>query len=212
MTKLAIFDLDGTVLDSLDDLTNALNISIKEIGFGGTNKERVKRAIGAPMREFVRLSIGQEVDEIQLDKCIEKYVHYSKVLTCNIKPFNGITQVMEVLKKRGYVTVAFTNKDRQEMDSIMPIINDLAFDKVICSSDVPSKPSPDGIFSMMKEFNATAENTFMIGDGETDVLAGANAGVNSIAVLWGNRDRECLSKYGATVFANEPLELLEIMK
>ena len=212
MKKLAIFDLDGTVLDSLNDLTNALDVAFKEMGFSGTNKERVRRAIGAPTREFVRLSIDQDVDEVQLDKCLEKYFYYSDILPCNVKPFDGIPQVIETLKKREHVTVAFSNKSRQEMAPVMHLVNALPFDKVICSSDVPSKPSPDGILQMMKEFDVTAQNTFMIGDGETDVLAGVNAGVNAIAVLWGNRDKEFLSKYGATIFAKQPLELLEIIK
>lgn len=215
MNKLVIFDLDGTVLDTIEDICDAMNLMLEKFGFKKINVDKMKKALGGSSREIVRLSIEREISEDLLTECenfyTKKYIEGGSPKT---KPFDGIKEVICELKERGYNVVALSNKPDYEIVALADkVLLPLGFDRIVgLSEKIVPKPDPSGATSLVKEFNASKENTYLIGDGETDVMTAINADINCIAVLWGNRDKEFLSKYGAKVFAREPKELLELIK
>ena len=215
MNKAVLFDLDGTVMDSLLDLTDAMNAMLIKFGFNVITPEQMRAVLGAPSREIVRLSINKQISEQLLDECLDSYTEfYVGGKSPKTFVFDGIKNVIDQLKKRGFKIFAVTNKPVHEIEPIKErLLVPLGFDKVLGVTDgVEPKPNPKGTLNLLKEFDIKPENAYFVGDGETDVLTAINAKVNCIAVLWGNRDKEFLSKYGATTFAKNPEELLEIIK
>lgn len=215
MNKLIIFDLDGTVIDTICDLCDAMNNMLADFGFRQITIDQMKKNIGGSTREIVKLSIGQKVSEQILDKCVDVFTnYYISGGSPKTKPFENIKEVIANLKERGYNITALSNKPQNEIAPLYEkVLMPLGFDKVVgLSEKVIPKPNPSGALSLVKEFGACEQSAYFIGDGETDVLTAINANLNFIAVLWGNRDKEILSKYGAKVFAKEPTDLLDLIK
>ena len=215
LNKAVIFDLDGTVIDTILDITDAMNFMAEKFGFNKVSVEKMMASLGGDTREIVRLAIGQEIDEKTLDKCAECYATtYINSGSPKTRVFDGVEKVIKTLKERGYKILALSNKPDVEIAPLSDrLLKPLGFDKVVgLSEKVIPKPQPFGALNLLKEFDASAENSYFVGDGETDILTGINAKITPIAVLWGNRDREFLAKFGAKIFAEKPEDLLEIIK
>lgn len=215
MKKLVIFDLDGTAIDTIEDICDAMNKMAKHYGFNKVSVDQMKKALGGSSREITRLAIGKKIPDQLLDECEAYYTReYIAGGSPKTKPFDKIKEVIAQLKNRGYKIVALSNKPDNEIVVLKErLLDPMGFDKVVGLSDkVAPKPDPTATLNLMQEFNVGKQDTYFVGDGETDVLTAINAGVNLVAVLWGNRNKEFLSNYGAKVFANNPLELLDIIK
>ena len=215
MNKAVIFDLDGTLIDTIRDITDAMNKMLSNHGFNLVSVEDMQRFLGGSSREITRLAIGKKIPESLLDVCLEEYtVNYVGGKSPKTCVFKGMDKVVEELKNRGYKIIAVSNKPDFEIAAIFErVLKPLGLDAVIgLSESVPPKPDPTGTLNALKEFGVETCNAYFAGDGETDVMTALNANVNCIAVLWGNRDKEFLSKYGATVFARNPEELLTLIK
>jgi phosphoglycolate phosphatase len=214
MNKLVIFDLDGTLCDTLDDLTYFINDSCKKFGFPPCEKKVVRTHVCHASLEFFRLCLGVEKDDERLnsyhDYYSEQYKHSGSPRT---RLYDGMEETLLRLKENGYKLAILTNKTQYQTDSIYDrYIKHIGFDKVIgIREGVVAKPDPTEIFNLMKEFNADKENTYFIGDGDTDVLASLNAGVNLITVTYGYRDKDILEKLGATCFVDTPKEIADII-
>ncbi|MBO7345393.1 MAG: HAD family hydrolase [Clostridia bacterium] len=215
VNKAVIFDLDGTVTDTVADILDAMNQTLTEYGFETITESQMKDNLGGATREIVALSIAKEIDEETLDACTEFYT--SKYIG-NGSPkttvFAGVKEVLLELKNRGYKLAVLSNKPLVEMQPIYErIIKPLGFDLVlgVCETVKP-KPDPEATLNILKDWGVSPENAYFVGDGETDVVTAVNANIKVVAVLWGNRSREFLSRYGAKVFAEKPEDLLEIIK
>ena len=215
MHKAIIFDLDGTVIDTILDITDAMNVMTKKFGFRHVSVDVMKASLGGDTKDIVRLAIGEKIDDKLLDECAKCYAeNYINSGSPKTKVFEGMKEVIEQLKKRGYKILALSNKPDVEIEPLADrLLKPLGFDKVVGLSDkVIPKPQPYGALSLLKEFDALPENSYFVGDGETDILTGINAKITPIAVLWGNRDKAFLEGYGAKIFANNPQELLTLIK
>lgn len=215
MQKLVIFDLDGTVIDTIEDICDAMNKMLIKYGFKTITTHQMKKAVGGSSRDIVRLAIGEKISDELLDECEAYYTQtYVDGGSPKTKPFEGMMEVILALKERGYKITALSNKPQLEIDPIYDrVLKPLGFDRVVgLSEKVVPKPNPSGAKFLMQEYNASPETTYLVGDGETDVMTAKNANVNCVAVLWGNRDKEYLSRYGAEFFANQPFELLNLIK
>ena len=215
MNKVVIFDLDGTVIDSIEDIADAMNSMLVHYGFEKISIDEMKSALGGSSMDIVRCSIKKEIPNQLLVQCHDFYQHeYMSGGSPKTKPFKGIEKVITILKERGYKISALSNKPDTEIAIIFDrLLKPLGFDSVMGLSDkVEPKPNPSGALKILENFDANPETSYLVGDGETDVLTAINAKINSIGVLWGNRDKEFLSRYGAKVFAYTPEDLLELIK
>ena len=214
MNKAVIFDLDGTILDTLKDIADNVNLMLTHFGYPTLEHKEIMQYIGNGARQLVKRSIKFDLSECELD---EKLAYYNKIYTSSPSDstcvFDGLKQVFDSLKQKGYKLAILTNKPQMTTDKVCEkYLKNFGFDLVIGQRDgVPIKPDPTAVYSILTQLSADTKKTSFVGDGETDVMTAINAGVNGIAVLWGYRERWQLEEAGATVFANKPIDLLSLI-
>lgn len=215
MKKLVVFDLDGTLLDTVPDITDNINLMLSHFGYRTLTEEQVKSLVGSGAKKLVADSIGVPLTEEELE---EKLAFYNSNYTSSESPktkiFDGIDNVLKNLKNDGYLIAIMTNKPQSTTDRVVKEhLSEYPFDKIVGgSADVKCKPDKTATVNLMKELGVSPENTYFVGDGETDALTSINAGTKGISVLWGYRNREQLLSAGAKVFAENPEELYKIIK
>lgn len=214
MNKAVIFDLDGTLLHTLPDIFDHVNITLKHFGYPERTEKEVMAFIGCGARNLIKCSLPEGLSEERVSECHD---YYNKAYTGSNSPktklFDGIKEVVKNLKERGYKVAILTNKPQETTDNVhQRYMSDMGFDKVVGQSkSVKVKPDPTAAQAILKEFGVEPNNCYFVGDGETDVLTSLNLKSKGIAVLWGYRSKEQLKEAGATVFANEPKDLISLI-
>ncbi len=214
-SKLAVFDLDGTIIDSLPDIIDCVNTALDKFGYAKREYNDIRKFIGNGARVLIEKSIGVELPE---EKLLEVLNYYNDIYTNSGSPktkvYEGMKEVLRTLIDKGYYIAVITNKPQMTTDNVMEnYFKDIAFDEVIGQRQgVKRKPDPSSLLSIMERHNISKENAYFIGDGETDYLTSVNAGIKGISVLWGYRDRVDLENVGAKLFVNCPKELLSLLK
>ena len=214
MNKAVIFDLDGTLLDTLDDLTDSINAMLNEYGYKAIGRERVRAIIGSGAKKLIADALPERVSDEEFLKRLETYNRiYNASGSPKTKLFGGISEVLSELKNRGYRLAVLSNKPQHSTDKVAEkYLSGLGFDFIGGQSDkIKCKPDPAGALYILKELGVKPENAFLVGDGETDVLAAINAGLTGIAALWGNRTKDQLLAAGGKIFAEKPEDLLKII-
>jgi phosphoglycolate phosphatase len=215
MNKAVIFDLDGTLIDSLPDIYNYVCETLEKFGAKKRDYDQVRSFIGNGAKNLIKRSFGDDISEedlkVRLDYYNEKYTSSGSPLT---KPFDGIKDLLIELKKRGYKLGILTNKPQETTESVCEkYLSDVGFDAIKgAKSGIKIKPDPEALFMMLNELDVQPENAYFVGDGETEVITALNAGAKGISVLWGYRTKEELTAAGATTFAEKPLDLLNIIR
>ena len=202
-----IFDLDGTLLDTLDDLANAVNYMMRKHGFPERTRTAIRRFLGNGARDLMRRSVPIDVEGEDFEKILAEYVEYynahSKILT---KPYDGVLPLLAELKVDGIKTAVVSNKPDMTVKALCKEYFGDSLDFAL--GDRPSikkRPSADPILFAMKELGC--ERAVYVGDSEVDILAAKNASLPCISLTWGFRDRELLEEQGATHFAGTADEL-----
>ena len=215
MNKLAIFDLDGTLCDTLLDLQFYINLTCEKFGYPTCDLKTVRTHVCYESLIFMARCMGAESRD---EKTLKEYHdYYAREYRLSGSPrtrlYDGMEETLIRLKEKGYKLAILTNKTKDQTDIIYDkYIKHVGFDKVVgLGNGVVAKPEPTEIFNLMKEFGSDKENTYFIGDGDTDVLASLRAGVNLIAVTYGYRDKDFLEELGAKVFADTPKEIADII-
>ena len=207
INKAVLFDLDGTLLDTLGDLTNAVNYLLKKHGFPERGSQEIRSYLGNGARELVRLSLPQKVSEDELDGYLEEYkLYYNAHSKIETKPYDGVVELLKSLRKRGIQTAVVSNKP----DIATRILCEEYFGELVDfalgdRADIKRKPDAEPIRFVIKKLNCNA--VVYVGDSEVDVMTAKNAGIPCISVTWGFRDLELLEEYGAGIFANDVKEL-----
>lgn len=214
MEKVAIFDLDGTVLDTQEDIADCMNETIELFGYKKRSYAEYKQVIGNDASNFMRKLLGDLPTEklMEIRRSYERvYDRYGIVKT---KIFDGINEVLITLKERGYKLSLLTNKTPEELAPFIPaFFTNSPFDDIVGVGNTDgAKPSPKEVLRILSDFKVEKENAYLIGDGETDILAAINAEITPVAVLWGNRTKEQLKAVGANIFVDTPKEILDILK
>jgi phosphoglycolate phosphatase len=215
MNKAVIFDLDGTLLDTLPDLLENVNLMLEHYGFPKVGREKVRLSIGNGATKLVERVLGDNYDPLCFDEHFKYYSNlYDKSQSLKTDFFEGIPTVLTELKKRGYKLAICTNKPQVPTDNVCEkYFKEFGFEMAVGLTDkVKKKPDPEATLNILEKLGVEKENAYFVGDGDTDVMTAKNAGVKSIAVLWGYRNKEDLEQAGATVFANKPIDLLDLIK
>ena len=213
MNKLVIFDLDGTLTDTLDSLQICANEAVAAFGCGPYEKERFCYFAGDGMRELVKRCLC-DVDsekEVYLDQAVSKYQElFAENCMYHVEPYEGIKELLGVLKKTGAMLAVNSNKPHSEaVEVVETIFGKDCFDMIVGNSEErPKKPSPEGIHYIMKTLGVSPQDVLYLGDTDTDMKTGKNAGVFTIGVLWGFRKRAELEENGADAIIAHPLEAL----
>ena len=198
-----LWDLDGTLLDTLADLTDALNYAMTQFGYPHRTMEDVRRFIGNGARRLIALSVPEGAD---VDAVLQVYKNYYDT-HCQIKtkPYAGIPEALAVLGEK-YPMAVVSNKP----DSAVKPLCAQYFPGIFArgeSADCPRKPAPDMLLKTMEAIGV--ERCIYVGDSEVDVLTAQNAKVPCVCVLWGFRDREDMEAVGGEYFCENPAEMEE---
>ena len=217
MIKLAVFDLDGTLLDTVPDLTAAMNSAMERMGRPPITVEQGRAYIGNGIRKFACRSLCGSYDCGEPDEASDlavKYFkeYYSKHLTDHTRPYPGVTELLEKLRAAGVLTAVLSNKYDAATSYIIDHFFPDTFGYVFGESDVcKRKPDPSGLRLICEAAGVGYGQTVMIGDSATDVQVAKAVGARHIAVEWGYRKHSVLEEGGAEVFAADPSELFGLI-
>lgn len=207
--EAVLFDLDGTLLDTLIDLTNSVNYALEKMGYPKREKEEVRRFLGNGIKRLMELSCPEDIEEEAFERTFNLFKeHYDKHSQDNTKPYDGVLELMRKLSVQGVKLAIVSNK----VDSAVAKLHERFFSEYVdvAIGDRPGlnrKPEPDSCLLAMKELGVSKENTVYIGDSEVDIATAANAGLDCITVLWGFRDRDFLEEKGAANIVSAPDEI-----
>ena len=215
MKKLVIFDLDGTLFDTTGAMTACGNYALERLGLPLLPPAAYARVSGGSVEAFVCavLDAAGDTEHCHYDEFWRLYLEKNGNLTeeANV-PYDGIRQVLTELRERGVLLTVLSNKDQE---SCVPIVEH-AFGKEtfhrICGGrkDVPPKPDATAVFALMEEFGVTARECLYIGDTEIDMQTGKNAGLDTVAALWGYRTQQVLEPFQPAYLLREPRQILSL--
>lgn len=213
MINTIIFDLDGTLLNTLEGLKNSTNFALKKFNSPEITLEQTRSFVGNGVRKLIERAIPNGEKNPDFEKCLNTFKeHYSKTMYQKTVAYDGIEDMLTELKKRGIKTGVVSNK----FDTAVKELCKNYFDGLIIvaigeSPNVRKKPAPDSVLKAMKILGAKPENTLYVGDSDVDIQTAKNSNLKSVGVTWGFRDRELLEKEGADFIINTPCELLELI-
>ncbi len=214
MYRTVIFDLDGTLLDTLDDLTASVNFALTSFSLPMRTKEEVRAFVGNGIVKLIRRAIGYE--HPQFEKIFQTFrEHYGAHCKDKTKEYVGITPLLLALKARGVQTAVVSNKADFAVKALAKEYFPNLLQEAVGENEgagIAKKPAPDSLLAVMKRLNADKKTTVYVGDSEVDIQTAANAGVDCISVVWGFKDEEFLRANGAKTLVKEPKEILEFCK
>lgn len=215
MNKLVIFDLDGTLLDSITDISDNINVMLKKFGYPERKVEEIMQFVGNGARKIVERSLPFAVSEEELNERLAFYNDlYTNCGSPKTKVYDGMGETLIALKEKGYKIAILTNKPQETTNEVYKkYLSEYNFDIVVGQrAEKKTKPDPSTTFEIINALGASVDSTYFVGDGEADVEVAINAGVKGIAVLWGFRTKDQLLKVGAKEFVSTPSDLLKVIK
>lgn len=214
MKKAVIFDLDGTLLNTIDDLGNSVNYVLKKHNYPTFSIEEYKYKVGNGMRKLIERSLPENKrnDETIEQILAEFMAYYGEHKMDKTAPYDNIEQLLKTLKQKGVKTAVVTNKAHISAKPLMDEVFPDLFDAVIGQKEgVPTKPDPTSVFAVLKELGVSADECLYLGDSGVDMQTAKNAGIFGIGVLWGFRKADELIENGAKKLIGKPQELLELL-
>lgn len=198
--KLIIFDLDGTVLDTIDDLADAVCYALEKYGFPPRTRKEVMSFVGNGVLKLIERALPEGHKDSEtvnlLNAAFSEY--YSAHYSDKTRPYDGMAKLLAELKSRGYLLAVLSNKPEVFTCELISKFYPGVFDCVHGSRDgIPKKPDPAGELSVMNELGVRPSRTLHVGDSGTDVETAKNAGIDCVACSWGYRSRESLENCGA---------------
>lgn len=212
--KTVIFDLDGTLLNTLEDLADSTNHALACFGFPPRTLDEVRRFVGNGVRKLMERALPDGTDSGRFEAVFDCFKRYY-VDHCMVKTglYPGIAELLEALKAGGYRTAIVSNKLQGGVDELYRrYFADTVQVAVGERPDVPCKPAPDMVETALRELGTTKAGAVYVGDSDVDVATAAAAGLPCISVLWGFRDRDFLLCHGATCLAETPADIWRLLQ
>ncbi len=212
--RAVIFDLDGTLLNTLDDLADSVNHCMREFNFPPREYSEIRSFVGNGILKLIERSVPEGTDKKTVEKCTELMLSYYAE-HCNIKtaPYDGILDLLRCLKENNIKTACVTNKNQVMAGTLCEELFTGLIDVVIgAKRGIAMKPEPDGVFIAMKDMGVTNGECVYVGDSDVDILTAQNADLKSVGVTWGFRDYEVLRDAGADATVDSPKQLLELLQ
>lgn len=208
MIKTVIFDLDGTLLNTLLDLKESTNYALRQFGYPERTLEEIRYFVGNGVRKLIERAVPENCENIE--ECIAIFKeHYEKNMYNNTACYNSIEMILRELRSQGAKIGVVSNKfDLAVKELCKKYFGDLIDIAIGQFDDVPPKPAPNGVLKALNELGE--ETAIYVGDSEVDVQTAKNANLPCIGVTWGFRDRENLK--GADFIIDEPCDIIDIWK
>lgn len=210
MKKTAvIFDLDGTLLDTLDDLRDALNYTLHAFGYPQRTLDEVRRFVGNGIPNLIERATSPDAPiQEMLDVFLPYYQRHNMDKT---RPYAGVSEMLDRLKEQGRLMAIVTNKVHAASQALCGRFFPQVDVVVGSQPGLPNKPAPGMVRAAMERLGVGPEETVYVGDSEVDLATARNTGLDCVCVTWGFRDREELERQGGTVFAASPTELVRLL-
>ena len=211
--KYVIFDLDGTILDTLDDLADAANAALASQGYPQRTRDEVRMFVGNGIRKLIERATPDGVTDEEIVRTHEAFTaYYSAHCKDKTKPDDGIPELVAALKDKGIRSAVVSNKADYAVKKLCEeYFGDLFEISIGEREGIRKKPAPDTVFEVMRVLGAAPEETVYIGDSDVDVLTAKNSGIDCIGVSYGFRGREFLESHGAQVIADSVGKLWEML-
>ena len=210
--KAVIFDLDGTLLNTLTDLSASVNYTLERFGFPLRSEREVRSYLGNGIRALVERSLPADKKDMT-DECLKVFKDYYDIhKDDNTAPYDGIVDMLRSVKAAGLKTAIVSNK----YDAAVQYLKDVTFSGLIDfavgeGNGIAAKPAPDGVWLALKKLDAVKEESVYVGDSEVDLMTAENSGLKCVAVTWGFRDREELILRGAKNVIDAPDRLASLL-
>ncbi len=211
--EAVIFDLDGTLLDTLEDLKDAVNYVLRQYHFPERSLEEIRKAVGNGIRKLMERSVPEGTKPEILDAAFSDFRTYYKANCKNkTKPYAGMNELVEKLREEGYKLAVVSNKNDEAVKEIIPYYFGELFEIAVGATEgMAKKPAPDTTFLALEQMKIAKEKAVYIGDSQVDVETAKNAGLDGIFVTWGFRGKEELAEAGAQAFADSVTQLHEMI-
>mgnify|MGYP000142865969 CR=1 FL=1 len=208
--KTYVFDLDGTLLDTLRDLAASCNYALGCAGMPERSIDEVRMFVGNGVKKLMERAIPEGLDNPRFEETYETFrKHYLVHCLDTTKPYLGINDLLREMKIRGINMAVVSNKFYEATHDLCQYFFGDYINVAIGESEViRKKPAPDTVVEALKQLGVSAENAVYVGDSDVDVSTAKNAHIPCISVLWGFRDRAFLISHGATTFVERPCEIL----
>ena len=213
VVKALIFDLDGTLADTLEDLTDAYNYGLKELGLPGHNKEQYKMMVGSGSRELCRKALPPGRTDL-IDKLLELSLsRYNNHYLDKTAAYPGMAELLDDLTHRNIRLAVLSNKPDSFTNKIVRgMFGSERFEIIRGQRDgTPCKPDPTVVFAILEQMELSPADVLYVGDSATDMATAAAAQLRSVGVSWGFRDRQELQSAGAGHIIDQPAQLLDLL-
>lgn len=197
--KALVFDMDGTLLYTLEDLADSVNFALDKCGLNKRSLEEVEKFVGNGVYKLIERAVGENFEKI--NECFEIFKrHYSKNSTNKTRPYNGAIETLKKLKDRGLKLAVLSNKPDFEVKKLSKLFFEDIFDISMGETEnFPKKPDSKSLLYIVKAFNVSTRETIFIGDSEVDIQTANNAGIDCYSVSWGYKTKEFLVQNKAKI-------------
>jgi len=208
-----IFDMGGTLLDTLEDIAGSVNYALGELGFPTRDISQIRKSVGNGVVRMLELSLPDGTGNPRFNDAVNLFrQHYAKNCRNKTRPYAGIPELLHNLTANNCKLAVISNK----YDEAVNELNTFYFSKYITvaigeNENIRRKPAADMLLAALNSLGVTADESVYIGDSEVDIETAANAGVDCVSVTWGFRDRDCLISHGAKTMIDSPEELADLL-
>lgn len=211
MKKTVIFDLDGTLLNTLDDLADSTNYALSKFGYPTRTIEEVRQFVGNGVAKLIERAIPEGKNNPNFEKCLSIFKeNYAQNMYNKTAPYNGIIEMLSNLKSKGIKIAVVSNKFDLAVKELCKKYFEGFIDFAAGENEaqgIKKKPAPDTVISVLNEFNFAPEDAVYVGDSDVDIMTAKNSKMPCISVTWGFRDKKFLLENGATILINAPSEI-----
>lgn len=211
MKKAVIFDLDGTLLNTLDDLADSTNYALSRFGYPTRTIDEVRQFVGNGVAKLIERAIPEGKNNPNFEKCLAIFKeNYAQNMYNKTAPYNGILEMLSNLKSKGIKIAVVSNKFDLAVKELCKKYFEGFIDFAAGENEaqgIKKKPAPDTVISVLNEFNFAPEDAVYVGDSDVDIMTAKNSKMPCISVTWGFRDEKFLLENGATILINAPSEI-----
>ena len=211
--KLVIFDMDGTILNTLEDLADALNYVLAQSNYPGHTIEEVKQYVGNGIPKLIERGVPAGTDKDSTNQVHRDFMEYYQIHCADkTRPYDGIIELIAKLRKGGCLTAVVSNKADAAVQELCKQYFDGYFDYAVGDREgIRKKPAPDAVNEVLQHLQVTKENAVYVGDSEVDIATARNAGLDNIIVSWGFREVPFLKEQGADRIVDCAEEVAQIV-
>ena len=213
MIDTVIFDLDGTLLNTLEDLKDSTNYALRQFGYPEHSLDDVRRFVGNGVQKLIERAIPDGIENPDFQNCLKIFKeNYAENMYNKTAPYTGIPELLRQLKDNGFKTAVVSNKfDMAVKHLCKTYFGDLIPVAIGESENVRKKPAPASVFRAIELLKSTPETSIYCGDSDVDVYTALNAGLKCIGGTWGFRSRELLEAEGADYIVDSPVQIVELL-